>query len=444
MTATFENPLLNLPKFGKGVGLHRVRYLLDRIGIQRDDIAERCIVVTGSNGKGSTSRISSELMRLHNWDVGLFTSPHLYRYNERIQINSIPVSDQELVQAADEVLEAVKEFESTRDDIVGAFEAQFVTAIKCFQARNVRWMVLEAGIGGRYDPVRLVRSPVAGLVSLDYEHTELLGRTLPEIAFDKIDAARRGGTVFLGESCIPFKAEITTYAELTDIKVEFVGPDTWTNRGYSEGWQHFDLVDGDLQLPSQKSRLVGRHQINNHAIAIRLCRERLHRSGLWPVSQLSEQWRDAISRVTWPGRLEIINESPRIVVDVGHTPEGVKTALAGFFEMGGKKTDILVTGGSKNKDVGQMLKILAPQFNRIICTAAHHNGLSAEEVYGFVREINPAATAKICQHIEEAVSTAIADAADFGSKVYVAGGLFLAAEFSEGARGGDPAKIRFF
>ena len=344
----------------------------------------------------------------------------------------------------DRVLVAVDAYRARHDDAIGAFEAQFVVALVLFLARECRWLVCEAGIGGRYDPVRAARAPVAGLVSLDLEHTELLGRTLLDIALDKLDATPAGGVAVLGESCLPFAEQIRSFAALSDIAVEFVQPDGWRDHGVRDGWQMFDIADGDFVLDGLRSRLVGRHQINNHAVALALCRERLKRSGMWPLPGIETRWRAAIARVTWPGRLECIGDDPLVVIDVGHTPEGIKSALAGFRALAGERDAILVTGGSKNKHVREMLEILAPGFDRIICAAAYHNGLAASEVKALVQAINPHAASTVCATIENAVACARAETERSGCAVYVAGGLFLAAEFAEGWRGGAPAKLRFF
>jgi dihydrofolate synthase/folylpolyglutamate synthase len=437
-----DHALHGLPKFGDGIGLHRVRFLMEACGIDRAEVSRRAIAVTGSNGKGSTARIASELLRAAGGTVGLFTSPHLFRYNERFRIDGKPVDDTALRAAMDRVENAVEAYRARYGDAVGAFEAQFVVALLLLS--DCRWLVLEAGIGGRYDPVRLARAPVVGLVSLDLEHTELLGKTLLEIALDKLDATPPNGTAILGETCLPFERQIRAFAELSNITLEFVNPDGWTDRGVKDGAQHFDIVDEEIALRGLCSTLIGRHQINNHAVAIALVRQRLKQSGLWPIEGVVERWRQAIVRVTWPGRLETIAHDPRVVIDVGHTPEGIKAALEGFRALTAGRDAILITGGSKNKDVRGMLAILAPAFARIICTTALHNGLAAKEVAVIVKSIHPRAATRALPKIEDAVKAARSDASEFGKAVYVAGGLFLAAEFAEAWRGGDPSQLRFF
>jgi dihydrofolate synthase/folylpolyglutamate synthase len=407
---------------------------MEAVGIDRAALSARAVVVTGSNGKGSTSKISSELLRAAGGKVGLFTSPHLYHYNERFQVDGEPIADDELVSALDAVLSAVQVYRATHDDAVGAFEAQFVVAVLHFQRSAVDWMVLEAGIGGRFDPVRLVKAPITALVSLDLEHTELLGDTLLDIACDKLDATPPGGLAILGESCLPLETDLRAHAAKSGIRLEFVQPTGWRDLGCGDGWQHFAIDSLSAPPGELKSRLVGRHQINNHAVAFALCTHRLGGS--------NAKWRDTVEQVFWPGRLEKVRDAPLVYVDVGHTPAGIETALAGFRCLTGGRDAVLVTGGSKNKHVREMLELLVPSFDRIICTAAYHNGMAAEQVAGFAREINRSAEITVCPTIDEAAAVAVREGSD--RPVYVAGGLFLAIEFALASRGGTPKKLRFF
>jgi dihydrofolate synthase/folylpolyglutamate synthase len=437
MIAVYDHPLLKLPKYGSGTGLHRVEFMMDAVGIDRAALSAKSVVVTGSNGKGSTAKISSELLRVTGGKVGLFTSPHLYRYNERFQVDGVPVADDALIAVLDTVYRAVEAYRVGHEDAVGAFEAQFVVAVLHFQRLAVDWMVLEAGIGGRFDPVRLAKAPFTALVSLDLEHTELLGGTLLEIAFDKLDVTPPGGTAILGESCLLLEADLRARAEAIGISLEFVRPSGWRDEGCRDGWQHFAIDHPTAPSGMLKSRLVGRHQINNHAVAFALCARQL----LWTPSA---EWHAAVEQVYWPGRLEKVNETPLVYVDVGHTPAGIETALAGFRALTDGRDAILVTGGSKNKHVREMLELLAPFFNRILCTTAYHNGMSAENVVALAHDINPVAEVTCCPTIEDAAAIALAEGEASNRPVYVAGGLFLAVEFAEACRGRDPRALRFF
>jgi dihydrofolate synthase/folylpolyglutamate synthase len=440
----YDHPVIGLPKYGDGVGLHRVQWMLSHLGIDEQAVLERSISITGSNGKGSTAKICAEVLGALGSSVGLFTSPHLYRYNERFSIDGAPVEDLELIEALDAVNEAVEAYRSVRDDRIGAFEAQFVAALWLFSKRNVDWMILEAGIGGRYDPVRVARSPVVGLVSVDLEHTELLGSTLGEIAFDKLDAAPAGSHVVCGASCQSLGAEILTYASLKSVAVEMISPDDWVDRGVDDAIQTFDVdVDG-LRLEGLCSRLLGRHQLDNHAVALRLCRRRLELSGVWDPAAFAVAAIRGVGEVRWPGRLEQVCTDPPILVDVGHSPGAVQAALAAFLAGKPPGRSILVTGVSRNKNACEILDILAPRFDRIICTAAHHYGTDADEIARLAAERNGCAEITACPTITAAVAEARSEARRLQATVYVAGGLFLSAEFVEALRGREPEKMRFF
>jgi dihydrofolate synthase/folylpolyglutamate synthase len=444
MMDLYDHPFMKLPKFGQGVCLYRVNSILSLLDRHPSDFGPRSLVIVGSNGKGSTSKISSELLRIDGKSVGLFTSPHLYRYNERFQIDGEPIETGKLFLLMDRVYAAISKYSSLHDDAVGAFEAQFILAVEYFCSEDVHWMVFEAGIGGRYDPVRLVGASIVGLVSLDLEHTEVLGNTLQEIAFDKMDAVARGGTVVLGESCLPFEEQLRHYGSLCNMNLSFVGADRWVDRGFIDGLQEFDITLPDMTIDRLQSRLVGRHQINNHAVAMRICGILLKAHGAWNPAEIPDLWRETVRNVTWPGRLERVHSNPPVYIDVGHTPAGIQTALDGFRAMTKGRNSILVTGVSKNKDIQGMLSILAPAFDVIICTAAYHKGADPEALAALVRELNPSAEIFVARTIEEAAELALDEAARRDRPIYVAGGLFLSAEFAECCRGRDPRAVRFF
>jgi len=444
MDEVAHHPFLKLPKFGSGIGLHRARYLADYFGINSEDISKKSVVLTGSNGKGSTSRIASELLKAAGLNVGLFTSPHLYQYNERFQFNGTPIDDEALLANMTEIINAVTAYEKKYSDKIGAFEAQYALAIKWFSECNADCMVLEAGIGGRYDPVRIAKSKVAGLVSLDLEHTELLGKTLQEIALDKMDACSEGGSLICGESCYKVRTEIECYAWLKELDIKFLSDAHWKFAGVADGHQQFDIYTEGVELKGLNSRLAGRHQLNNHAISIELCHALLKRQKKWNSDLARTQWPGAIKRVYWPGRLEKIHNAPPVYIDVGHTPDAVTLALDGFQSLTPDQPSLLVVGGSYNKKMDEIVRLLAPSFGTIICTSAYHNGINVLEVERYVKESNPDALVFVEPTIEGAVEKAMSEAEKNGLTVYIAGGLFLAIEFAHTLRGGNARDLHFF
>src|SRR3954471_21535513 len=172
--------MFDLPKYGTGgIGLARLAMLLDALSIDRVRLRKHSVVVTGSNGKGSTAAFCASIGRAFGLRTGLFTSPHLYRFNERFQIDGVPVDDELLEALVLRVATAIADLKQhTLHETFGAFEAQFALACLYFQETECEFAVFEAGIGGRYDPVRLVGADVTCVTSVDLEHVSLLGNSL--------------------------------------------------------------------------------------------------------------------------------------------------------------------------------------------------------------------------------------------------------------------------
>jgi dihydrofolate synthase / folylpolyglutamate synthase len=400
------------PKFGGDGGLRRVGALAERLGVELGAFGATGAVITGSNGKGSTAAMLASILRQAGGPVGLFTSPHLFALNERFAIDGEDIGDAELAHHWARVRAAADVYCAEMGEVFGGFEFLFLIAADWFAARGCAFTVWEAGIGGRYDPTRLVTPRRTALVSLDLEHTALLGDTLEAIAFDKLDAAPAGATVFCGESCAPLRDRIEAHCAM---------------RGVSSVFPDARITDA---LP-----LAGRHQRNNAALAIALARD---------MAALNE---DMIARglaaTRWPGRLEIINSDPLIVIDVGHTPAAIRAALDSFKSMQDARDGVLVCGASVDKSAAEMICALAPAFPVIVCTAACHKGRPAGEIAVVAAAANPDAEILIADDIVDARRIALAKARG-GAAIYVAGGLFVAAEFRCAHLGLDPAALVFF
>ncbi len=193
--------MFDLPKYGDGVCLARLAELLGALDIDRIRLQRNAVVVTGSNGKGSTAAFCADIGRATGLRTGLFTSPHLYRFNERFMVDGQPIDDDALARLISRVESAIAEISCRRGEKFGAFEAMFALACLYFQERQCDFAVLEAGIGGRFDPVRLVGALITCVTSVDYEHVELLGHSLQLIVSDKSDACASGGVIVYGENC---------------------------------------------------------------------------------------------------------------------------------------------------------------------------------------------------------------------------------------------------
>ena len=204
--------MFDLPKYGDGICLARMAALLEALAIDRARLQRISVVVTGSNGKGSTAAMCAGIGRAYGLRTGLFTSPHLFRFNERIQVDGVEIGDDALARLKLRVEAAIADRRRRRmDQKFGAFEALFALACLHFQESGCDFAVFEAGIGGRYDPVRLVGARETCVTSVDYEHVELLGNSLELIVSDKSDACAAGGTIVYGENCRGLRPHLVEY-----------------------------------------------------------------------------------------------------------------------------------------------------------------------------------------------------------------------------------------
>ena len=399
------------PKFGAGPSLERVAEIASRLGIDLAAFGKHGAVIVGSNGKGSTAAMCAALLQQASARVGLFTSPHLFALNERFRLDDDDITDTDLQKHWTRVARAIEE--AGYADKIGGFEFLFLIAADWFKARGCTHTVWEAGIGGRLDPVKLIHARQVALTSLDLEHIALLGETLEAIALEKIAAAPNGGALFVSVAAAPelspVRRAIEAYSSERSIGLRFV--------------------------PSlDHAPLPGAHQLNNAGLAVELAQR---------ITTLSPSQIEAgLAATRWPGRLETLSDDPLIVIDVGHTPEGVAAALEGFIAMRGERRAILVCGASQDKDASAIISRLAPGFATVLCVAAQHKGAPAAHIAAYAQVANPEAEIALADSMAEARRLAIAKAR--GGAIYVAGGLFLAAEFKAVHLGRDPASLAFF
>ena len=420
--------------------------LLDALAVDRARLSRISVVVTGSNGKGSTAAFCAAIARACGLRTGLFTSPHLFRLNERVRVDGADIGDDDLARMKLRIDAALAEISRLRGEKFGAFEALFALACLYFQERNCGFAVFEAGIGGRYDPVRLVGAQLTCVTSVDYEHVELLGNSLQLIASDKSDACASGGTIVYGENCRSLRPHLIEYNRNRAIASRFVrGEIGIAGESLSASGQQFDFRFEAHEFRSLEMSLPGAFQFNNAAIAVALFLLWLGgaRPGETP-DKIESAVRSGLREARWPGRLEPIRQDPLTVIDVGHTPDGIRQSLASLKAIHGAENWILVIGVSFDKNADEIVAALAPSFDSIICTSAHHKGADTKTVAAAVRKADPQAIVHIAATIEEAVGVSQRLAASLHRKIYVAGGLFLAIEYAVVANGARAQDLDFF
>ncbi|MEN3333950.1 MAG: dihydrofolate synthase / folylpolyglutamate synthase [Blastocatellia bacterium] len=442
-----QEDLLAIPKFGKGIGLHRMLALC-RTLLQTDWLSNLdAIKITGSNGKGSVCAMVAAVFGELSISCGLYTSPHLIKFNERIVTNGEPIADAELAEAVAWFIQQRDEYASRfPDDTIGAFEAFTAIALHHFAGKRPRVLVSEAGIGGRYDSTRIIPGKIVGLTSLDLEHTGLLGSTLEMIAYDKADLCPPGGVIIAGAIDADVLRRLQAYCTLRNVTLRAAAAHSQVRRVvFGDTHMEVDLTIDGVDLPALQMAVQGYHQITNLVVATLLVRQWLqaHEPRISP-EQLTHALRCAMRSLSWPGRFERIATNPDIFIDVGHTPEAIAaTVRTAQTALRGKRI-LLVTGVSYDKDVEGIVKGLLPMADAVICTRAHHKGSPPEKILRIVQRARPELAASLAPTIEEAMRMARAQAVENQMTVMVAGGLFLSIEAVEALRGNDPRSLHFF
>ncbi|MCK1517679.1 bifunctional folylpolyglutamate synthase/dihydrofolate synthase [Bradyrhizobium sp. 190] len=438
--------MFDLPKYGDGICLARMAVLLEALSIDRARLQRISVVVTGSNGKGSTAAMCAGIGRAYGLRTGLFTSPHLFRFNERIQIDGVEIGDDAFVRLRMRVEAAIATVSKKISEKFGAFEALFALACIHFQESQCDFAVFEAGIGGRYDPVRLVGAHETCVTSVDYEHIELLGNSLELIVSDKSDACAAGGTIVYGENCRDLRPHLLEYNRWPARSSLFIRDEIAVdNEDAAAAGQHFDFQFGYHDFRRIELNLPGAFQFSNSAIAITLFLLWLRREQPRKApDRIEAAIRAGLREARWPGRLEVIQHDPLTVIDVGHTPDGIRQSVASLMSIHGRDDWILVTGASHDKKADEIIGALAPSFDTIVCTAAHHKGAGAQVIAAAARRGNPKANIHVAATIADAARLSQEMARLQKRSVYVAGGLFLAVEYATIVKGGRAEDLEFF
>jgi dihydrofolate synthase / folylpolyglutamate synthase len=413
--------LFERERFGVKLGLDAISALVEALG--HPELAYTTILVGGTNGKGSVAAIVERALRATGRRTGRYTSPHLVRVEERFAIDGIPVAAEELESVAARVLDAERACldAGTLTNPVTFFEATTATAFEIFRRAPVDVAVIEVGLGGRFDATNVVSPAACAIVSIGLDHTRELGASVSEIAFEKAGIARRDTPLILGD--VPDEAldVIDDVARQRAARLVLAMEGVECQIALDEGatWLRAETPTrtyGPLALS-----LVGRHQVDNAIVALRLLEE-LDSQGFQVSVDAIET---GLREVRWPGRLEYVPlEGGRaLLLDAAHNVSGAR-ALAAYVRHRWPQGLPFVFSAVADKDLAGILDALAPVATEFILTQmAHPRGapvdalaeLASSRTGARVRSVTPA-------------SAALADALANAEVVCVAGSIFLLGE----------------
>ncbi len=405
--------------------LRRMEMLLARLG--NPEAQSRTVHVAGTKGKGSTCAMISSILSSAGYRVGLYTSPHLLSFTERVQVDGSPIAREEfarLVGAIKPEVEIVNNLGAFGE--LTTFELLTALAFAYFREKAVDFQVLETGMGGRLDATNVVRSPeVCVITSVSYDHTDVLGNTLALIAGEKAGIIKPGTTVVCSPQFPEAMAVIERVCLERGARLVRVGSDvTWRQEAFDTGGQSFELkgLSGSycLSLP-----LVGEHQLENAAAAVAVV-EVLSSRG---AAVSSEAIAAGLARVHWPGRLQVLRREPWLVVDGAHNADSARRlaeSLRRYFDFDHL---FLIVGASSDKDIAGMVKELAALGGTVIATCSRHPRAAAPE--DLAAEFSRwGMTTVVAEDVAAAVDVALARA-EPGDLVCATGSLFVVAEVME-------------
>ena len=348
-----ESPALPRGRYG----LERLKQALELLGNPQHKV--RFVHVAGTNGKGSCAAMLASVLKEAGYRTGLYISPHLRRYNERMQVDGVDISDDDLIRAAQRVKEVCEQLGGT--PIV--FEVLTLMALWYFAERRCDFVVLEVGIGGKLDATNCIPAPAAALIAqLGFDHTETLGSTIEEIAAQKGGIAKPGSQLVMAEQEPEALRVVEQLCREQGCGFTVADPERLQVLSTSpEGQRLRDRTYGELLLP-----LAGFHQVKNAANVLTVV-EVLKGEGFAIPDRAVRQ---GIESTVWPARFERLSRSPDFILDGGHNPQCVQAAVQALQDYYPGKKVVFLTGMMKDKDSAAMLAKMAEVAKAFVCLHA--------------------------------------------------------------------------
>ena len=395
---------------GSRLGLERTRELLERMGNPQKRL--KFIHVAGTNGKGSTCAMLANTLKLAGYRTGLYISPFITRFNERMQINGTSIGDEELAQ----ITQFVRPYAEAMADHPTEFELITAIAVEYFARNHADIVVFEVGMGGALDSTNVIDTPeLAIITNIGLDHTRELGPTISDIARAKAGIIKPGGDVLIygqnPEADAVFRAacqthgahlHVTDHARITDVSVK-LNDLSFTCTPY-----------GQLHCS-----LVGSYQAKNAAVAITAL-EILREKG-WQISD--QNLKDGLAGVRWPARFEVLGNDPIFIADGGHNPQGISAVVESLrLHFPDRKITFLI-GVMADKDIPHMVDQIGPIASEFVTVTPNNpRAMSAMELANLLFQFGYSATA--CDSVESGVQLAIARAGKNGI-VCALGSLYM-------------------
>jgi dihydrofolate synthase/folylpolyglutamate synthase len=410
-----------LPRSGIVWDLRRVERLLERLG--NPQYAARTIHVAGTKGKGSTAAMIEAILRQAGYRTGLYTSPHLLSFTERIRADGQPIAQADWARLTENIMpevEAVNE-EGTFGELT-TFEILTAMAFLHFREIKADYQVIEVGLGGRLDATNVVRPEIGVMTSISYDHTDVLGDTLAKIAGEKSGIIKPGSVVISARQVPEAMEVIERVCREKEVRLVKAGADfTWKREDFTETGQNFHFKglsnEYEITLP-----LLGEYQLENAALAIATAEVLVEKGVKISAGNIVT----GLERVSCPGRLQVIRHQPWLVVDEAHNAYSMQQLGVALREHFACDKITLILGFGNDKEVDGMVAEAARIADNIIVTASQHpKAVRPEELSE--RFAEHGITARAAGSVAAGVKMALAEAGK-SDLLCAAGSIFVIAE----------------
>ncbi len=403
--------------FGSNYGLERTYKLLEHLGNPERDL--KLIHIAGTNGKGSTTSMITEILMGEGYKVGMYTSPFIEEFEERIQINRNNIPKESLAILMDEIKVAVDKVIEAGYNHPTEFEIITVLMLLYFKKENIDFGVIEVGLGGTLDSTNVIKPIIQVITSISFDHTNLLGNTLDKIAREKAGIIKRGIPTVI----YPQQEEV-----LKVIKNKCFEMDSELYIANNENLKFKNIVNLDkpYQLLKYNNEidillpLLGEHQIINLSVAMQAI-EVLNSKNIIDISIANIV--KSIKNVSWKGRLEVLSNNPYVVIDGAHNIQGIKTLSRNIKKYFKYENLYLILGILADKDVEEMIKIITPMAKKVYSVTPNSiRGELAESLKDEVSKFNK--NCKAFDKYEEAYLEALNDASE-KDLILASGSLYM-------------------
>jgi len=374
-------------------GLGRTQTLLEKMGNPEKDL--KYVHIAGTNGKGSTAAMTASILRKAGYRTGLYTSPYIYRFHERMQIDGEQISDEDLI----EITEYVKPLADSMEESPTEFELVCCIAFEYFKRKKCDIVVLEVGMGGEFDATNVIPVPEAAVITnIGLDHTDVLGSTVEEIALTKSGIFKEGGNAVIYRGTPSVEAVFENVCREKNVRLKKADFDGLKLHAHGLEGQVFDCGERkNLHLP-----LLGDHQLHNAAVALSVADTLIEKG--WNITE--QNIYDGIRDVSWPGRFDIVSRDPLFIIDGGHNPQCIEALVKNIQDYLQARTVIALTGVLADKDYADMYKPVMPLVQQFVCiTPDNPRKLEADQLALYLQGAGAKATA--CDSIRQGVIKSI-------------------------------------